>query len=218
MVNEIVTKDEFLNHLRAYADTPDDDVIRWKEKIRKALLKCPELLYALNNEELETELFDEDGNLNAEIDEETGELVLLGEVDRYFGATSNIRDYLFLPETQTVAMNYLCYTIGFQEIPRYNKIEYIAQITFTALCSPQPSQSHDDLVGIARHDLIGSIIRERFNWSNVFGTQCKLVNSRETITDTNFITRTLVFELTMPNGIVKTENGSTRIINYQVNR
>ena len=59
----LTTKEELLNKLRAYAETPDDDNIKYKDIIRKALLNCPELLYALNNKELESELFDEDGNL-----------------------------------------------------------------------------------------------------------------------------------------------------------
>ena len=92
----LTTKEDLLNKLRAYADTPDDDNIRSKEKIHDALLSNVELLYALNNEELESELFDGD-KLN--IDKETGEL--LGEVDRYFGDNSNIRPYLFIPDTQT---------------------------------------------------------------------------------------------------------------------
>ena len=83
----LTTKEDLLNKLRAYASTPDDDNIRYKEKIHDALLSNVELLYALNNEELESELFGEDNNLL--IDEETGEL--LGEVDRYFGDNSNIR-------------------------------------------------------------------------------------------------------------------------------
>ena len=94
---ELNTKKDLLNKLRSYVSTPDDDNIRYKEKIHDTLLKCPELLYALNNKDLESELFDKDGNLL--IDEDTGEL--LGEVDRYFGESSNIRSYLFIPETQT---------------------------------------------------------------------------------------------------------------------
>ena len=100
----LTTKKDLLNKLRAYTDTPDDDNIRYKEKIHDALLNNAELLYALNNEELESELFDEDGNLL--IDEETGEL--LGEVDRYFGDNSNIRPYLFIPDTQTDVKHYVC--------------------------------------------------------------------------------------------------------------
>lgn len=58
-------RNDILSKLRTYAYTPDDDVIRCKEKIKYALLRCPELLYALNNKELEEELFNQDGSLNA---------------------------------------------------------------------------------------------------------------------------------------------------------
>ena len=39
----LTTKEELLNKLRAYADTPDDDNIRYKEKIHDALLNNAEL-------------------------------------------------------------------------------------------------------------------------------------------------------------------------------
>ena len=89
MSKTIITKKDLLNKLRAFASTPDDDNIRYKEKIHDELLKCPELLYALNNKELEAALFDDENNLL--IDKDTGEL--LGEVDRYFGDNTNIRPY-----------------------------------------------------------------------------------------------------------------------------
>jgi len=69
---------------------------------------------------------------------------------------------------------------------------------------------------ISTDDLIASIIRERFNWSNIFGTQCRLVSNKETITDANYVTRTLIFELTVPNSVVNTDNGTTRVINNVV--
>ena len=74
------TKDEMLEKLQGYAINPDDDNIRIKNQIYDILLHCPELLYALHNEELESELFDENGNLNID---ENGEP--LGQWDLYFG-------------------------------------------------------------------------------------------------------------------------------------
>ena len=50
-----ILKNDLLNKLRAYASTPDDETIQYKEKIKQTLLKCPELLYALHEEELEEE-------------------------------------------------------------------------------------------------------------------------------------------------------------------
>ena len=196
----LTTKKDLLDKLRAYADTPDDDNIRYKEKIHDALLSNAELLYALNNEELESELFDGD-KLN--IDEETGEL--LGEVDRYFGDNSNIRPYLFIPDTQTDVKHYICYQVMFDELPRYQNIQKYTEITFNIFVNGKDRT--DKLTGIPRHDLIASIIREKFNWSNIFGMQTHLISSKESVTDNNYLVRTLIFQITDVNSITYTPLG-----------
>lgn len=194
----LTTKDELLKKLRAYADNPDDDNVKYKNIIRKALLKCPELLYALNNKELESELFDKDGNLL--IDKDTGEL--LGEVDRYFGDNSNIRPSLFIPDTQTTVSSYVCYQVMFDELPRYQNIYKYNEIIFNIFVNGKDRT--DKLTGIPRHDLIASIIREKFNWSNIFGMQTHLISSKESTTDNNYLVRTLIFQITDVNGITYT--------------
>ena len=194
----LTTKEELLNKLRAYAETPDDDNIKYKDIIRKALLNCPELLYALNNKELESELFDEDGNLL--IDKDTGEL--LGEVDRYFGDNSNIRPSLFIPDTQTIVNSYVCYQVMFDELPRYQNIYKYNEIIFNIFVNGKDRT--DKLTGIPRHDLIASIIREKFNWSFIFGMQSKLISSKESTTDNNYVVRTLIFQIEDTNNIVYT--------------
>ena len=215
-----IYKEDLLNKLRAYATTPDDEATQYKEKIKQALMKSPELLYALHEEDLEEELFieteDEGGNkitvLN--IDEETGEL--LGEVDRYFGESSNIRPYLFIPETQTTVSHYVCYQVMFDELPRYNDTQKYTQITFTIFVNGKDRE--DESTGLPRHDLIASIIREKFNWSNIFGMQTHIISSKESTTDNNYLVRTLVFQLVDTNGIVETNGKNTSIINYNVRR
>ena len=208
---ELKTKKDLLTKLRAYADNPDDDNIRYKEKIHDALLNNVELLYALNNKELESELFDGD-KLN--IDEETGEL--LGEVDRYFGDNSNIRPYLFIPDTQTEVKHYVCYQVMFDELPRYSNIQKYTEITFNIFVNGKDRT--DKLTGIPRHDLIASIIRERFNWSNIFGMQTHLISSKESVTDNNYLVRTLVFQIVDTNGIVTTNGKTKSVTNYQLRR
>ena len=202
----LTTKEELLDKLRAYAETPDDDNIKYKDIIRKALLSCPELLYALNNKELESELFDEDGNLL--IDKDTGEL--LGEVDRYFGDNSNIRPSLFIPDTQTTVNSYICYQVMFDELPRYSNIQKYTEITFNIFVNGKDRT--DKLTGIPRHDLIASIIRERFNWSSIFGMQTHLISSKESVTDNNYLVRTLIFQVLDLNGIVNTPYGNETYI------
>lgn len=206
---EIKTKDDLLNKLRSYAKTPDDDNIKYKNIIKNSLLNCPELLYALSSKELESELFDEDDNL---LVNDNGELI--GEVDRYFGDDSFIRPSLFIPNTQDTVKNYICYQVMFDELPRYSNRQKYTEITFNIFVNGEDRT--DKLTGIPRHDLIASIIRERFNWSNIFGMQAKLITNKESITDNNYIVRTLIFQIIDLNSITNTPyNKDTYIRNNE---
>ena len=209
-MNNNISREDMLEKLRAYATTPDDDNIRYKEKIKHALLNCPELLFALNEKNLESELFYESDNGQVVLNiSEDGEL--LGEVDRYFGDDSNIRPYLFIPETQADVRHYVCYEVDFDEIPRYNKNQKYIEVSFNIFVNGR--DVIDKNIGVPRHDLIASIIREKFNWSNIFGAQTKLVSSKESVTDKNYLVRTLIFQNVDTNSIVETNNGITSVIN-----
>lgn len=216
MAEKLITKNDLLNKLRAYKTTPDDENIQYKKKIEKALMLNPCLLYALNEKSLESELFDDDGNINWEWNEDTKEYEPLGEWDRYFGSNSNIRPFLFIPDTQTEVKHYICYQVSFDETPRYQDTLKYTTITFTIFV--HGNDRMDKLTRIPRHDLIASIIRERFNWSNIFGMQTHLISSKESTTDNNYLVRTLVFQVIDTNGIVNTTNGKTNLGNYQLRR
>ena len=198
----IVTKKDLLNKLRAYADTPDDDNIRIKKQIKDTFLNCPELLYAIHNKELESELFDENGNLN--IDEDGN---LTGEVDRYFGENSNIRPFLFIPETQDEVKNYVCYQTSYSDLVRYNDKEKKLIVTFTIFVNGK--DSIDKLTNIPRHDLIASIIREKFAWIGLEISTTTPFGDKESTTDNNYLVRTLQYEVTLPNSLCKTEGKNT---------
>jgi hypothetical protein len=216
MEKKLITKNDLLNKLRAYKTTPDDENIQYKKKIEKALMLNPCLLYALNEKSLESELFDDDGNINWEWNEDTKEYEPLGEWDRYFGGTSNIRPYLFIPDTQTEVKHYICYQVSFDEMPRYQDTLKYTNVTFTIFV--HGNDRNDKLTGVPRHDLIASIIRERFNWSNIFGMQTHLVSSKESTTDNNYLVRTLVFQVVDTNGIHKTTDKKSSIMNYGIRR
>lgn len=216
MAEKLVTKNDLLNKLRAYKTTPDDENIQYKKKIKQALLSNPCLLYALNEKELESELFDDDGNINWEWNEEKKEYEPLGEWDRYFGSNSNIRPFLFIPDTQTDVKHYICYQVSFDETPRYQDTLKYTTIIFTIFV--HGNDRMDKLTMIPRHDLIASIIRERFNWSNIFGMQTHLISSKESTTDNNYLVRTLVFQVVDTNGIYKTTDGVTSVNSYQLRR
>ena len=198
----LTTKEELLDKLRAYADTPDDDNIRIKKQIKDTFLNCPELLYAIHNKELESELFDENGNLN--IDEDGN---LTGEVDRYFGENSNIRPFLFIPETQDEVKNYVCYQTSYSDLVRYNDKEKNLIVTFTIFVNGKDSM--DKLTGIPRHDLIASIIREKFAWIGLEISTPTPFGDKESTTDNNYLVRTLQYEVTLPNSLCKTEGKNT---------
>lgn len=73
--------------------------------------------------------------------------------------------------------------------------------------------------GIARHDLLGYLIKKIFNWSNIFGNQVKLVYDKESVTDTHFSCRTIKFELVSPNSVTQAAlNKSARVYNNTVRK
>lgn len=194
------TKEGLLNKLRSYVTNPDDDTIRIKARIKDMFLHCPEFLYALGVKEYEDQLFDNKGNLNVDEDGEPA-----GEWDKYFGENSYVRPYLYIPTTQTERNCYVCYQVNFSESPRYNDSMRYCVITFTILVNG--GNIMDALTGIPRHDLIASIIRENFAWTGLTTASAIPVKDEESITDTNFLVRTLQFQVELPNSLVKTSNG-----------
>lgn len=217
MAEKLVTKNDLLNKLRAYKESPDDDVILYKQKIKNALLSNPCLLYSLNDKKLESELFDKNGNINWEWNEDTKQYEPLGEWDRYFGSNSLIRPFLFIPDTQTTVKCYLCYQVGFRDTARHNSGLKDTLIDFAIFV--HGDDRIDKLTGIPRHDLIGSIIRERFAWSNIFGMQAHLAQDYEQIVDNNYVARYLTFQLTDLNSKIQTPyGGKSQMMNYGIRR
>ena len=194
------TKAEMISQLQGYLSNPDDDTIRLKEKIKTMMLGCPKLLWDLTNEEYEAELFNEDGSLND-----------TGEWDVYFGDTSLIRPFLFIPETQDVVANYICYQTSTDENMRYNSEMKYFVITFTIIVHEK--DSIDKVTGIARHDLIGGIIRELMAWSSSTMSSAIPIYEGESVTDNNYITKVLKFQATMPNNLVITDSSGTAFVN-----
>lgn len=199
-VYDFSTKTELINKLIDYSKSPDDDNIRYKEKIKKFLLSTPELLYALHDKDLEHELFNDDGTLNTE-----------GEWDNYWGENSLIRPYLFFPQTSTHKKNYICYQTMFNELVRGNNVEKYLDITFTVFVNS--GDIIDKYTGIPRHDLIAAILRERFAWAGFGISKTKPTFNKESIMDNTYLVRTLQFEIMLPNEMSVTKNGITSYSN-----
>lgn len=182
-----------IQELRDLKTLPDDDNIRWKEHIKQRLLNNRKLIHIIDNKELE------------EAD---------AEPDDYYGI--NILPYFIIHPTQSASKNYLCYEIQFSEEARYNSVIKIAEIIF--YCMSEQKGIIEDTTYVARHDLMAAMVKDEFNWTNIFGCQVHLVSDKPSVTDNDYATRTLIFEGEMPNNLVKTRSGRTYTVNgYVIN-
>ena len=180
--------DEQLQTLRSYKTTPDDDNIRVKEVCKTTLISDPLVLYLLNNKQLE------------ESDADPTE---------YIG--NNILNNYLIHPTQHNVSNFICLGTEHVESARFNEDIKIQRIIFYILC--EEKNNIEPLTGIGRHDLLAARIKTLFNYTNKFGTQCVLVDERESVSDNDYATRTLIFQMETPKNIVKTRDGVSRIIN-----
>ena len=108
--------------------------------------------------------------------------------DEYFG--TNIFSFIRVPGIQDEVRNFICFSVD-----EAMKIQYIQFVVF---CNAEDINTP---YGIERHDLLGYLIRDLFNWSDILGMQMKLIYNREGVTDTDFYTRTMKFECTVPNSL-----------------
>lgn len=179
---------EQLQELRAYKSTMDDNNIRFKEIIKRTLIDDPLIIYLLNNKELEVENADPSDYLDV-----------------------NILPYYMIHPTQHNVQNFICYEVQFKETPRYNDSLMYVDIIFYILC--EEKNGTEKLTGIARHDLIAARIKHLFNWTNKFGTQCHVLSDLPSVTDNDYATRTITFEMVMGKDIVKTKDNVSRVVN-----
>lgn len=180
---------EQIQTLRQYKTVMDDDNVRFKEVIKKNLINDELIIYLLNNKELQ----------DAEADPSD-----------YLGI--NILPYFLIHPTQHNVQNFICYEVSWKDMPRYNgNATKYQQIIFYILC--EEKNNIEKTTGIARHDLIGARIKDIFDWTNKFGLQCHVVSDVPSVTDSDYATRTITFELLDANNIVKTSNGISRVVN-----
>ena len=184
---------DIINSLLKYKTKQDSDDVRYKEIIKQKLIDNDALIAVLNNKELEEQEAD---------------------AADYFGI--NILPYYMVTPTQTNVQNFVCYEVQFSETSNRNDIVKYGQVIFYVLCEQKNIVEVN--TGIARHDLLCALLMDDFNWSNCFGTQIHCVSDRPSTVDNDYACRTLVFEGRFPNSIVRTNNGSSRVINSDVSR
>lgn len=151
----------------------DDDIIRKKRIIGKMLYSDSDIIEVLGNKEIDPTCPEE-------------------------AMYKNIYPFIRVPGIQDVSRSYITYMLDDVDVGRANtnmKSQYLKVVIFV----------YKDMVetayGAERHDLLGYLIRDNFHLSNALGLKLKLISNKEGFTDTNYCTRTLLFEMTTPNSI-----------------
>ena len=178
--------------LATYKYVTDCDNVRIKETIKRKLLNNDDIIHVLDNKKLQS----------AE-----------AENDEYFGV--NILPYYMITPTQTESKNFICFTVGYRDVSKYNDLVKLLHITFVILCEQKNIKDRD--TGIARHDLLAALIQNEFNYTNFFGRKLQLIQDEESVVDTNYACRTLTFVQITDNNVTKTHNDKiTRIANKEI--
>jgi hypothetical protein len=151
----------------------DDDIVRKKRIIGEMLYSDPDIIEVLDNPELDPSCPDE-----------------------YL--YQNIYPFIRIPGTQDVSKSFITFMLDDMESAQFNKAmksQFLKVVIFV----------HKDLVktkwGAERHDLLAYLVKDVFHLSNRLGLQLNLVSNREGVTDTDYCTRTLQFEMITPNSM-----------------
>lgn len=151
-----------------------DDIIEMKRLIKQKLISDPDILEALHNPTID-----------------------LDSPDEFLD--NNIYGFIRIPTTQDTVRNFICFTVDDIE-PSYNTHMKVQQIQFACICHLEDMETE---YGIDRHDLLGYLVRDVFNFTNDFGLQFKLVYNKESTIDSDYYCRTLKFERECTNNLKK---------------
>lgn len=145
----------------------DDDIIRKKRIIEQALYSDPDIVEVLDD---------------PDIDPSCPEDLLY----------RSIYPFIRIPGTQDTSKNYITFSISDMGLSPRNEVMKNQYVQFVIFVHKNLAKTN---FGMARHDCLGYIIKDIFHLSNMLGAQMNLVSNAEGATDTDYITRTLKFEL-----------------------
>jgi hypothetical protein len=145
----------------------DDDIIRKKRIIEQALYSDPDIVEVLDD---------------PDIDPSCPEDLLY----------SSIYPFIRIPGTQDKSKNYITFSISDMGLSPRNEVMKNQYVQFVIFVHKNLAKTN---FGMARHDCLGFIVKDIFHLSNMLGAQMNLVSNAEGATDTDYLTRTLKFEL-----------------------
>ena len=142
-----------------------DDISVMKRQIKQKLIDDPDILEALHSE------------------------IDIDSPDEFLD--THIFGFLRIPSTQDTVRNFICISVDDIEDHRFNEVIKIQSLQFTVISHLSDIKTE---YGIDRHDLLGYLIRDIFNWTNMFGLQFHLIYNKEGNIDGDYYCRTLKFE------------------------
>lgn len=164
-------------------DCPTDDIIRYKYKIMKLLTSDQDILRTLHYEDAITD----DKEING---------------DSYRNVC--IFDHLKLPELKDKVRNYICFEAN------DNGYGEFTERTLVFRCVSHIDDVQTDW-GVSRQDLLASIIKEKFDWSNVLGMRLIKQSDNGLVTNDGYYYREIVYRANEPlntyNKLNKYKNG-----------
>lgn len=143
----------------------DDDISMMKRQIKQKLIDDQDILEALHSE------------------------IDIDSPDEFLD--THIFGFLRIPSTQDTVRNFICVTVDDIEDHRFNEVMKLQVLQLTAICHLSDIKTE---YGIDRHDLLGYLIRDTFNWTNMFGLQFHLIYNKESVMEGDYYCRTLKFE------------------------
>ena len=145
----------------------DDDIIRKKRIIEQMLYSDPDIVEVIND---------------PDIDPSCPEELLY----------KSIWPFIRIPGVQDKSKNYITFSISDMGLSPRNEVMKNQYVQFVIFVHKDLAQTN---FGMARHDCLGYLIRDIFSLSDKLGAQLNLVSNAEGATDTNYLTRTLKFEI-----------------------
>ena len=149
-----------------------DDISSMKRQIKQKLIEDTDILEALHSE------------------------IDIDSPDEFLD--THIFGFLRIPNTQDTVRNFICVTIDDIEDHRFNEVMKLQVLQFTAICHLSDMKTE---YGIDRHDLLSYLVRDTFNWTNMFGLQFHLIYNKESVIEGDYYCRTLKFEAVKPNSL-----------------
>ncbi len=145
----------------------DDDIIRKKRIIEQALYSDPDIVEVIDDKDIDPSCPED--------------LVY-----------SSIYSFIRIPGTQDKSKNYITFSISDMGLSPRNEVMKNQYVQFVIFVHKNLAKTN---YGMDRHDCLGYLVRDVFHLSDMLGPQMNLVSNVEGATDTDYITRTLKFEL-----------------------